>query len=75
MIENNEIKGNVEITLTPDEFQGIQYALGSVVRHEGTDSSKHYSHIRNASGVLQRAVEEEDVERINSFYDSTYGKK
>lgn len=55
---SNKIDAPVEVSITPDEFQGIQYALQSIVRHETTTHDEHYSHLKNASQVLQRALEE-----------------
>ncbi len=74
-LQNNKIEEDVEITLTPNEFAGIQYALQSIVRHESVSHDKHYSHVKNASQVLEKAHRESEKERINPFWGSDYQKK
>jgi hydroxymethylpyrimidine/phosphomethylpyrimidine kinase len=74
-LQNHEINEEVEITLTPNEFEAIQYALQSIVRHESVSHAKHYSHLKNASQVLMKALTENKKDRINPFWGSDYRKK
>ena len=73
--QNNKLPHAQDITLTPKEFAGIQYALQSVVRNESVSHAEHYSHIKNASQVLEKALIEEGKDWINPFWGSDYGNK
>ena len=72
---SNKIDDPMEVTISPEEFQGIQYALQSIVRHETTTHDEHYSHIKNASEVLQRALEENRKASINLDWGNNYPQK
>ena len=73
--QNNELSEDADIRITPKEFAGIQYALQSIVRNESVSHDKHYSHLKSASQVLEKALREENKARINPFWGSDYGKK
>ena len=75
MGKTETIEEIVNVRLKPSEFEAIQYALTSLVRHESISSDEHYGFVHTASEFLERAVAEDRKERVNPFWGSDYQKK
>ena len=73
MIKMDTINEIVNVRLKPSEFEAIQYALKSLVRHESISSDEHYGFVHTASEFLERAVAEDKKEEANNpFWGSDY---
>ena len=72
MIKMDTINEIVNVRLKPSEFEAIQYALTSLVRHESVTSDTHYGYVHTASEFLERVVRASEKDRVNPFWGSDY---
>ena len=72
MDKTKTINEEVDIPISPSEFEAIQYALTSLVRHESVTSDTHYGYVHTASEFLERVVRASEKDRVNPFWGSDY---